>query len=376
MNESDRGEDRRDIWYKLRSIGGISTAIVVAIISVIGSIFLSYQQEKSNSIQLYSQLMSEQARAENAVRKDMFAQILTSFLQQGDQDKKEDDTDCVTVKIHRQILELEMLARNFHETLDIRPLFNHVLLAIVRDMPRELRFTDNELQSPEQIDECKHKALGRLLRKDEFIKADVDQRRKMAKGYIKKMRARRKDDLIHIAKRITKKQLESLHDVEKRIRFKVTLANTCEDIRPTEPLDDKECDKPGTKKTRTLILGDKHGSTRIFTIASNRSYGDWNQVRIKVTTNKDEKEMQADPDGEDHMTAKFWLGFFDFPLVDNTYLSNRERYAVILDDINETEAKVSLLYFPATYAGFKEKSYYQQRIMSTLLKESSAAADM
>jgi hypothetical protein len=61
--------------------------------------------------------------------------------------------------------------------------------------------------------------------------------------------------------------------------------------------------------------------------------------------------------------ANFWLEYFDFPLVDNTYLNSKQRYSVILDGFetdereNDTAAKITLLYYPASYSGLKEKSF-------------------
>jgi hypothetical protein len=118
MSEHDNNDEyddhsdseKRDVWFKLRAIGGVSTAVVAALIGVLGSIFLHSQQEATNKIHLYTQLMSEQEKAENAVRKDMFTTILTSFL-----DREEStNSECTVDKISRQLLELDMISRNFH----------------------------------------------------------------------------------------------------------------------------------------------------------------------------------------------------------------------------------------------------------------------
>lgn len=366
--------EKRDLWYKLRAVGGISTAVVAALIGVLGSIFLNQQQETSNKVHLYTQLMSEQEKAENAVRKDMFTAILSSFLDKDAIDTKE----CAIDKINRQLLELEMISRNFHETMDLRPLFIHVLLNIVRDIPQKYSVSDNDIDRLEKTESCKNSFFYRLYNKKEFVNADHTARKELVQKYIDNVKKKNLNKINSIAKRITTKQLESLTDVHKRLRFTVNLGQTqtCSTL-PIKPTEDMEsCDKTGSiREPETLTLDDnkddKKKSHRTFTIFSNRSYKEWNQVRIKVSTNKTDKEIEADKDGEKSNTAEFWLGFFDFPLVDNTFLSNKERYAVILDSIDDTEAKVSLLYFPASYAGFKEKSYYQNRIINTLLKDAS-----
>jgi hypothetical protein len=68
--------------------------------------------------------------------------------------------------------------------------------------------------------------------------------------------------------------------------------------------------------------------------------------------------------------ANFWLEYFDFPLVDNTYLNSKQRYSVILDGFetdeheNDTAAKITLLYYPASCSGLKEKSFYNTHRMA------------
>jgi hypothetical protein len=154
------------------------------------------------------------------------------------------------------------------------------------------------------------------------------------------------------------------------------------------------------KKVRSSL---DNGSEREFSVYAARSYPRWNQVKVGVLTKKTPRENHTDPDGgvncdpstwpasdkepnekvkRDCYKVEFWLGYFDFPLTDNTFLSDKERYAVILDDIDKNtvdkkgrytgKARISLIYFPASLAGLKEKSFYQQRMMSTLLEGENA----
>jgi hypothetical protein len=74
-------------------------------------------------------------------------------------------------------------------------------------------------------------------------------------------------------------------------------------------------------------------------------------------------------------TSAFWLEYFDFPLVDNSYINSKQRYSVILEDFNagwdgeDESAEITLLYYPASYAGLKEKSFYNNQLMNTLMKD-------
>jgi hypothetical protein len=66
----------------------------------------------------------------------------------------------------------------------------------------------------------------------------------------------------------------------------------------------------------------------------------------------------------------FVVGFFDFPLVDNTHLSKGQRCAIILNEVHTREGfvKATLAYFPASRASMKEKPYYDE-VMDQLLQD-------
>ena len=58
--------------------------------------------------------------------------------------------------------------------------------------------------------------------------------------------------------------------------------------------------------------------------------------------------------------VRFSLGYFDFPSINNTRLSNGERCAVVVRNMDDASAKVSLIYFPASRAGLKDRMYVEE----------------
>ncbi len=50
----------------------------------------------------------------------------------------------------------------------------------------------------------------------------------------------------------------------------------------------------------------------------------------------------------------FTLSYFDFPLIDNTRLSNDQRFALALSDFTETAVKFEAVVFPGSYATQRE----------------------
>src|SRR3989442_2489435 len=105
----------RDAWDKtaifLRPLGGAMTAVAVTIVGVMGSQVLDRRQSLDTNARLYSELMSRREEAESNLRKDMCVSIIQNFLRPGSND------------LDSKVLNLELLAYNFHDSLNLKPLF-------------------------------------------------------------------------------------------------------------------------------------------------------------------------------------------------------------------------------------------------------------
>jgi hypothetical protein len=64
---------------------------------------------------------------------------------------------------------------------------------------------------------------------------------------------------------------------------------------------------------------------------------------------------QTGTDVKPEVDVRFNVGYFDFPAINNTRLSNGERCAIIIRNMDESSAKLSLVYFPASRAGQKDR---------------------
>src|SRR5262245_34208653 len=106
---------RKDFWDKvsvvLHPMGGLLTALAVTFVGVRGSQVLDRRQSVDTNARLYSELMSRREEAESSLRKDMFVSIISSFLSPAHED------------IDGKVLNLELLAYNFHDSLNLKPLF-------------------------------------------------------------------------------------------------------------------------------------------------------------------------------------------------------------------------------------------------------------
>jgi len=105
----------KDRWDKfgvfLQPIGGLFTALSVAAVGLAGTSMIERQQVKTTDARLYSELMSQREQAESNLRKDMLVSVIESYLAPE------------AGSLGARLLHLELLAYNFHDSLDLKPLF-------------------------------------------------------------------------------------------------------------------------------------------------------------------------------------------------------------------------------------------------------------
>ena len=108
----------KDFWDRLQIIlspvGGLLTAMAVASLGFIGSRTIERQQSNEAKLRLYSELMTRREESEATLRKEMFQSIIGSFF------------DPQTASLDTRLLKMELLAQNFHEALNLVPLFEHM----------------------------------------------------------------------------------------------------------------------------------------------------------------------------------------------------------------------------------------------------------
>ena len=301
--------EKKDKWkWRLWDIfmsGGLFTGVAIAFAGYITSSSLERWKTKEAHTQLYAELMGKREEAESALRKDMFTSIITSFLKTEKSDRKTEKSDRKTplteeqeeeqelTIIEEKVLNLELLVSNFHESLNLKPLFIHLKKLI------DANGKDKD-------------------RKQEFI-----------------------ERINKIAKEITRKQMLVLEDAGKSFSVHPVLGKIHSD---------------------TLIV---NNIPRIFRIIALNIDEKKQEIRVRL-----EVLTEADLDGEEdtYIACEFSVGFFDFPMIDNTRLSHDQRCAVVLTDFDSTNpiANITLLAFPGSHASLKEKPYYEEIVHNLL----------
>ena len=279
---------------------------------------LNERQQVESNIRLYAEMMGRREEADSNLRKDMFNSILTTFMVRDPALRLSSEE-----LIRQQILSLELLAYNFHESLDIGPLFKEVQ----RRIALEARATNDELR-------------GRL----ESVSLQVIEHQLTAlsdAGMIE-----RGDALP-----------EKIKDLQAYVMF------------GTRTVPDPEI-PPGEGPARVcLSMAANDGSThyRQFRLELLNFDEATREVQVhlyvsQLLTAEECRQPSLDLEAKREVDTNFIVGLFDFPMIDNTRLSGGERTAVSLTALNPSVLSVALTYFPASRASLKDKPYYDEVI--------------
>lgn len=282
--------DHKDFWDRLQillaPVGGLLTAIAVASLGMMGSRTLERQQSNEAKLRLYSELMTRREESEATLRKEMFQSIIGSFFDANG-----------SASLDTRLLKMELLAQNFHEALNLVPLFEH--------MQREI---DKSGTSRED----------------------------------KRFYAARLGDL---AREVTRKQMIVLEASGRRHDWTVIISDSLASGSASEQLEDVELNLDGVKRRFRVTLSGADTVRR--------------ELRVGL-----EIETPAQPgvpqNAVGRYTVEFDVGFFSTPMIDNTRLSNDQRVALVLSDMNQYGASLSLVYFPGSRASLREKPYYEE----------------
>lgn len=114
-------EKHRDRWDKLQilldPVGKAITALVVVWFGFFGNRVLQEDQKR----RAFVELMSRREEADNNLRKDMFGKVIDQFVAPN------------KTELEARILNLELLAYNFHESIDLGPLLKRVYAESLTD---------------------------------------------------------------------------------------------------------------------------------------------------------------------------------------------------------------------------------------------------
>jgi len=331
-------KSKKDSWEKadiiLRPLGALITAITIALVGFFANYFITQYQQKDTKAKLFTELMSQRENSESALRKDMFNSIMNNIL-----------NDKEHISIDEKILQLELLAYNFHESLNLMPLFEYLdrLNNKQNSNNPELRYSyrNRLLKMSDAIIQKQISALEEKFKHKDCVFTFGEETDTTLK--LKDIRAdSHKDSLIYYDAilKLKSKPKYAYFDADSFYVFKDTIH--------------------GKNNSYRLL----NHSVQIQ-VTNFDPYNESATITLNVTTTTSNRSTVLK---KDLHHAAFNVNHFEFPMIDNTRLENDMRIAVVLHRFNvnknsedPAERKImriefSVIYFPASLASLKEKS--------------------
>jgi hypothetical protein len=299
---------RRLEWVK-----AVGMPAVTLVITLVGGFYfnnlLKDRESRESNERVYAQLLTQREQSDAQIRKEMLNLVVTRFFA----DAKKGDLPA-------QVLQLELLANNFNQSLDLAPLF--------KEMARRLS-ESREVSA----------ATGADLKK----RLDVS------------------------ASTLIFKQVTSLGRRGYTREVSVPLADW--DKKFGQPFIDE---RQPYARLGGALGGDAAGSQGVV------------RFRVEIIdVNIDRREVEVrlrvnlPGDAEQDVDRHFWVSPYDFPMLDNTQLPFGLRCSVVITDFfvpqeagADREAnsfvKFHLIVFPAASASFKERQDYDDVLVDML----------
>jgi len=252
-------------------------------------------------LRLYTELLSKREESDTQVRRGIFDRVLETYLTPSDK------------KLQPKLVALDLLAANFHDSLDLSPLFWQ-LYREIEGVPEGER-TKLTRQLIRIADGVKDRQVAEL----DLGATDGSTASNQARVQLDYLTTR-----------------DGAPDIDAELSF-----------RDPDPLVPR-----GHTLTRRL---------RLWIVAHDAS-----RRRVYAIVHAD-----AHPGDRDQQWG-FWIDTFDFPMATFTRLSRNERFAVVIREYDrlrgDPTAKVTLIYFPSARIGAKDKPFIDD-VMSDLLHE-------
>lgn len=382
---SDDGEAPSTPWWKNSEVifkAGVTLAIAIAGFVVNAglenrrarSAQATLEQQREAGVQrLYTELMTRRQEAESAIRKDMFVNYIQAFLEARADKCGANEIDRRHKRLDQMTLTLELLASNFHESINLKPLFLH-MVAEAESVKETIEGPNvAEGDRPELLETTK--ALReRTLKLSNYVREQ--QSWVLARSaQSSKLMAIRTEDLV------ASDELVPLRDYLD-VKYGAAHAESDEGEEPTTTVvsdvpsyTDTEGDEAETESlpdpTSVLQSEGNHESGHLLVVdgVARRAWLEAkpgkkdHELEVRLILKEESSSdhpLDVGHEGNTDNEVTLTLSHFDFPMVDNIRLSHNQRCALVLRDYGpKTEiVTVQILVFPGHLASRRLQPYF------------------
>jgi hypothetical protein len=317
--KSEKRDKSTPAWIELAKV--LALPLVTLVLGYWFNSSLNERQQIDNNVRLYAEMMGRREEADSNLRKDMFNSILNTFMAKDAAASKLSAEE----QIRQQILSLELLAYNFHESLDIAPLFKDV----ERRIPKEEKGGGPNMELQARLESVALQVIEHQL----TALSDV--------GMVER------GDAVP----------DKIKDFQAHLMFGAH-AVPDPNVKPGEGPQRLCMSMEATNRTR------RYRQFKLELIGYNP---DRREVQVHLYASQPLSEAECkqntlDLEGKREVDTNFYVGLFDFPMIDNTRLSGSERCSISMTALNPGVVSLTLAYFPASRASLKDKPYYDEVI--------------
>lgn len=359
MNESSSESGKKPIDWRDILVRAIVPGLLIALTGFVTEKTLTSIASKQENARLIIELQIKREQAESDLRKDIFQHTVNALLQ-------EDRPPSTHLGLSDRLLKLSLLSLNFGDSLSLAPLFTQF---------------ERDLSGVERIEgDADHDIhVARLLRRLRSLARQVASAQLTSltqHGTIKQIKFTVSESMeeykwpLDTSAHLYRINVKDLEQKEEKLseppdEWLDYRGDPCAEDAPMVEWQAVACDRKVLEESmRRLGTFELLGVKRNFNVTFSDVDGDEETVKVDL-----EVCRRDAPHGETCVTRDFRLDFFNFPKIDNTRLSENQRFALILESFSkldqdsengsETNDRVlieaALVLFPAEFASLKDR---------------------
>jgi len=344
----------KDWWDKLESSAKILAGVGAAVGAILIPVFISQYTEESRKSQVYVQMMAEREKSDTSVRENMFKVLMDGYLQALKEDPKKEDLES----FRKRIVFLELLAVNFQEYFNAKPLFEEIYEKLVK-------YRD------ESKEEQTRNAWTGLAKKITVIAKETASGQATTLNTIgDSLVFSLRNDEVGCIRLYDKAHLETLRKRDGTTRFDIFEDGAC--------LRDREKEEEGKAGTPTPKSQDRNGKQSLAT----KGYHKQQSIQLEVAEVRDASVFLRVTVYADFFDRNVYVGseqgrrftvnvsYFDQPYMDNIKLPDGNRFALVLKSIykpkpggnEKAEAEFEAIRFRNDFMSLRDRPLFEEML--------------